>query len=136
MSMFFAALLLAQPSMPPIGQRTTPPGRLIAGATLIPDAAEDPLIAAAAAHPLGSLENPVRVGGPEGERAYLSRLRCSDGSTPRLGGRSDLGVGAFGSLVAAYRLSCGAAAADLVMDMYHDEHVEDRAPQGFSITPR
>ena len=136
MSIFFAALLLAQTTTPPIGQRTIPPGRLIAGATLIPDAAEDPVIAAAAAFPLGSAENPVRVGGPEGERGYLSRLRCSDGSTPRLGGRSDRGVGAFGSIVAAYRLDCGAAAAELVMDMYHGEHVEDRAPPGFAITPR
>jgi hypothetical protein len=134
--MFFAALLLAQPTTPPIGQRTIPPGRLIAGASLIPDAAEDPLIAAAAAFPLGSLENPVRVGGPEGERAYIARLRCSDGSAPRQGARSDRGVGAFGSVVAAYRLTCGSASADLVMDMYHDEHVEDRAPPGFTILPR
>jgi hypothetical protein len=78
----------------------------------------------------------VRVGGPAGERAYLARLRCSDGTAPRLGGRSDRGVGAFGSIVAAYRLNCAAASADLVMDMYHDEHVEDRAPPGFTIVPR
>ncbi len=136
MSMFFAALLLVQTTTPPIGQRTIPPGRLIAGASLIPDAAEDPVIAAAAAFPLGSIENPVRVGGPQGESAYLARLRCSDGSAPRVGGRSERGVGAFGSLVAAYRLNCGAAAADLVMDMYHDEHREDRAPPGFTILPR
>jgi hypothetical protein len=38
--------------------------------------------------------------------------------------------------VAAYRLTCGAAAAELVMDMYHGEHVENRAPPGFSILPR
>ena len=38
------------------------------------------LVAAAEAHPLGSLENPVRVGGPDGERAYLARLRCTNGS--------------------------------------------------------
>jgi excinuclease ABC subunit B len=82
MSMFFAALLLAQPSSPPIGQRTTPPARLIAGASLVPDADEDPMIAAAASFPLGSANNPVRVGGPSGEQAYLSRLRCSDGSAP------------------------------------------------------
>jgi hypothetical protein len=136
MSMFFAALLLAQPSSPPIGQRTTPPARLIAGASLVPDADEDPMIAAAASFPLGSANNPVRVGGPSGEQAYLSRLRCSDGSAPRLGGRTDRGVGAFGTVVAAYRLTCGAAAAELVMDMYHGEHVENRAPPGFSILPR
>ena len=38
------------------------------------------LVAAADAHPLGTLENPVRVGGPDGERAYLARLRCADGA--------------------------------------------------------
>ncbi len=136
MSIILAALLAAQPAMPPIGQRTAPPARLATGASLIPDAAEDPVIAAAAAFPLGSVQNPVRVGGPQGERGYLSRLRCADGSAPRLGARSERGVGAFGSVVAAYRLDCGAGAADLVMDMYHDEHVEDRAPPGFTIQPR
>ena len=31
-----------------------------------------------AKHPLGSQQNPVRVGGPAGERAYLARLRLAD----------------------------------------------------------
>jgi len=78
----------------------------------------------------------VRVGGPPGERAYLSRLRCADGGTPRLGARSDRGEGAFGSLVAAYRLECAGGGTEVVIDMYHEEHVEDRAPPGFSILPR
>jgi hypothetical protein len=135
MMMFFLSALAAQTAMPPIGQRTAQPAAVPA-ASLIPDADQDPVIAAAAAFPLGSMQNPVRVGGPAGERAYLARLRCADGSAPRLGERSDKGEGAFGSLVAAYRLECGASAADLVMDMYHDEHVENRAPPGFAIQPR
>lgn len=135
MSMFFAALLLAQAQMPPLGQRTVPPERLATGAALIPDAADDPLIAAAASHPLGSTDNPVRVGGPEGERAYLARLRCPDGSVPSAGPRTARGEGAFGSLVASYRVECGAVATDLVMDMYHGEHVENRAPPGFTLQP-
>jgi hypothetical protein len=61
-------------------------------------------IAAANAHPLGSRENPVRVGGPEGERAYLARLRCGDGNAPRIGEGVDMGVGAFGSIVDGFRL--------------------------------
>jgi hypothetical protein len=136
LTFFATALVAAQTQMPPIGQRAAPPARLAVGASLIPDADQDPLIAAAAAFPLGSAQNPVRVGGPAGERAYLSRLRCADGASPRLGARSDGGVGAFGSLVAAYRLECAAGATNVVIDMYHEEHVEDRAPPGFSIIPR
>lgn len=96
-------------------------------------------IAAAAAYPLGTAENPVRVGGPEGERAYLARLRCADGSGPRVGARGSAGIGAFGTIVDAYPLDCGSAApgqARIVMDMYHAEHREDRAPAGFRIEPR
>lgn len=135
MSIIIAALMALQPATPPVGQRTQPAERLATGASLIPD--EDPLIAAAAGFPLGSPENPVRVGGPEGEAAYLGRLRCADGAIPRVGARTQRGAGAFGSLVAAYELSCaGAAPGVLVMDMYHGEHAEDRAPPGFAITPR
>ena len=93
------------------------------------------LAAAAAAHPLGTPENPVRVGGPEGEHAYLGHLRCADGSQPRIGARSEAGVGAYGSVVGAYEVSCGGATARIVFDMYHAEHVETRAPAGFSYVP-
>lgn len=91
-------------------------------------------IAAAAAHPLGSAENPVRVAGPEGSQAYLARLRCSDGSAPKIGAKREGGVGAFGSIVDLYPLDCGAAAPgklDLRVDIYHEENVETRAPAGF-----
>lgn len=90
------------------------------------------LAAAAAAHPLGTAENPIRVGGPEGEHAYLGHLRCPDGSAPRIGGRSEAGIGAYGSVVAAYEVACAGGSASLVFDMYHEEHVETRAPAGFS----
>ena len=91
-------------------------------------------IAAAEAHPLGSRDNPVRVGGPEGERAYLARLRCADGSAPQVGSRMEAGVGAFGTVIAAYPVRCGGAEAHLAFDMYHEEHVETRAPAGFTLT--
>ena len=103
------------------------------------DAELESAVAAASVHPLGTLQNPIRVGGPEGERAYIARLRCADGSSPRIGTRSDAGVGAFGSVVGAYALDCGAAAPGrfmLVLDMYHAEHKENRAPTGFTITSR
>lgn len=103
------------------------------------DAELERAIAAAAAHPLGTPANPVRVGGPEGARAYLGRLRCSDGSVPRIGARAAAGVGAYGTVVDAWPLECSAAApgsASLTTDMYHGDHVEDRAPPGFTIDPR
>ena len=131
-------LLSAQQTMPPIGQRTAAPERILQG--LAAGASEEEAaIAAAQAHPLGTRENPVRVGGPEGEHAYIARLRCADGNAPRVGQRGSIGVGAFGSIVDAYPLDCGSAApghVTLIMDMYHEEHREDRAPAGFTILPR
>ena len=121
------------------GDRTVSPEQMLAELGLSPD--QDDLrqaIAAAAAHPLGTAENPVRVGGPHGERAYIARLRCADGSVPQVGPRTNAGVGAFGTVVDAYPLDCGAAAPGrftIVMDMYHEEHREDRAPAGFTIEP-
>lgn len=92
-------------------------------------------IAAASAFPLGTSQNPVRVGGPEGERAYLARLRCGDGAIPKIGARGEGGVGAFGSVVSSYPIDCGAAApgkVSLVFDIYHAEYAETRLPAGFT----
>lgn len=137
-----AVLFLAvqtTPPPPPIGQRDVAPGELLGQAQTGDVMAEiDAQAAAAAAHPLGTPENPVRVGGPDGERAYLARLRCADGQPPRIGERREAGVGAYGSIVASYALDCGAAApgrASLVLDMYHEEHRETRAPAGFTLVP-
>lgn len=129
----------AQAASPSVGQRTMSPDQLLASFGATPNSAEeDPTIAAAAAFPLGSTENPVRVGGPEGERAYLARLRCGNGAAPGIGARADGGVGAFGSVVNSYTLDCGSAApgrASIALDIYHGEHREDRAPPGFTISP-
>jgi hypothetical protein len=95
-------------------------------------------IAAAEAYPLGSLQNPVRIGGPEGAFAYLARLRCADGSAPKIGTKSAGGVGAFGSITEVYPVDCGAAGparTDLAFDLYHEGHVENRPPPGLRITP-
>ena len=122
-----------------IGARSAETVDLMAAGVIGDDADTARAVAAAAAFPLGSRENPVRVGGPEGERAYIARLRCADGSAPKVGGRGSAGVGAFGTVVDMYPLDCGAAAPGrimLVMDMYHEEHREDRAPPGFTIAPR
>jgi hypothetical protein len=137
-----AFLLIASPAaaQEKPGDRTVSPEQMLAELGLGPE--QDDLrdaLAAAAAHPLGTMENPVRVGGPEGERAYIARLRCADGSAPQVGPRANAGVGAFGTIVDVYPLDCGSAAPGrfgLVMDMYHEEHREDRAPPGFAIVPR
>jgi hypothetical protein len=138
-----AALLAAAPATaadPKPGDRTMSPEQMLREMGLAPDQ-EDirAAIEAAQAHPLGTSRNPVRVGGPEGERAYIARLRCADGSAPRVGQRGNAGVGAFGTIVDVYPLDCAGAAPgrfDIVMDMYHEEHRETRAPNGFTIVPQ
>lgn len=100
------------------------------------DAELERSIAAAAAHPLGTATNPVRVAGPEGAQAYVARLRCADGSAAQVGARRDGGVGAHGSVVHLYPIDCGAAAPgriDLLVDIYHEENVETRPPAGFRL---
>lgn len=137
-----AAGLGAAPSqaMQKIGERTASPEQILEQMGLgVSDEELARVVGAADAHPLGTPENPVRVGGPHGQRAYVSRLRCSDGERPKIGTRVSAGVGAFGTIVDAYPLDCGAAEPGqfrLVMDMYHDGHREDRAPAGFTIVPR
>ena len=135
-----AALATAAHAAEKIGARTSSPEQLLADLGLgVSDAELERAVAAAAAFPLGTIENPVRVGGPHGERAYIARLRCADGSRPRIGQRGSAGIGAFGTIVDIYPLDCGAAApgkVGLVMDMYHEEHREERAPAGFAIDPR
>ena len=91
-------------------------------------------IAAAAAHQLGTAANPVRAAGPEGAHAYLARLRCADGSSPTIGIPKEGGVGTYGTVLKLYQLDCGRAApgkVDLLVDLYHAEHAETRAPAGF-----
>lgn len=133
--LFAAAAITAAPAFakPP---REELPAPIDLFAEIDSGISDEAAIVAAAVHPLGTLQNPVRVGGPEGERAYLSRLRCADGSTPMIGRRGSAGVGAFGSITAAYDLDCGRAAPgklEVVMDMYHSEHRESRAPSGLTV---
>ena len=134
--LFAAVAVIAAPTFakPPREELPVPTDLF---AELSSDPFDEQAIRAAAAYPLGTVQNPVRVGGPEGERAYLARLRCADGSAPTIGRRGSAGVGAFGSITASYHLDCGAAAPgklELVMDMYHSEHREGRAPSGLTIS--
>ena len=90
-------------------------------------------IAEAERFPLGSKENPVRENGPAGQRAYLARLRCADGTAPKFARAGNVGDGPFGYIVDLYRVTCaGAPPVDVHMDMYHDGP-ETRPVPGFTI---
>src|SRR5215213_9420080 len=109
--LFATALVAAPAAAQKLGARTASPRQVLEGqAPLDPLAEAEQIAAAAAAHPLGTVENPVRVGGPEGARAYIARLRCADGSSPRVGPRRPGAVGAYGTLTELYPLDCGSAA--------------------------
>jgi hypothetical protein len=87
----------------------------------------------AEAHPLGSLANPVRENMPQGQVAYLGRLRCADGQTPAATRAGNVGIGVYKNIVDLYKVTCpGAAAVDVHMDMYHDGP-ELRPVPGFTL---
>jgi hypothetical protein len=132
----FALLAAGAAGAQRLGERTTPAETMLQGLSQGAgyEAEIGPQAAAAAAHPLGSAANPVRVGGPEGERAYLARLRCADGTSPAIGAREEGGVGAYGSVVGGYRLDCaGGVSGRVLFDIYHAEHQETAAPAGFTL---
>lgn len=87
-------------------------------------------------HPLGTLQNPVRVNGPAGQRDYLSRLICENNEQvsafSRLGSS---GIGSFGNITDIYEIICdtekGAITYSIYMDMYHANYVETRPAKGF-----
>jgi hypothetical protein len=113
-------------------------GRAMRGESQMSGRALDRRVAEAERHPLGSRQNPVRAEMPPGQRAYLARLRCSDGRAPEYVRTGNLGPGVYGNIIDAYRVSCGDAApgtVEIIMDMYHPGHVEERAVPGFTIVP-
>lgn len=132
-----AALLAAPAGAQKLGARTASPDQVLGQeAALDPLAEAEQIATAVAAHPLGSVENPVRVGGPEGARAYIARLRCANESRPAIGSRSTSGVGPYGALTERYVLDCGdfvPGRQTVYFDFYHEEHVERRAADRFRI---
>ena len=88
--------------------------------------------------PLGSAGNPVRAYMPEGQRAYLARMRCSNGRAPTFNRIGNMGPGPYGSIIDAYQVDCaGASPASSVvhLDMYHPGYSEAAAVPGFTIVP-
>jgi hypothetical protein len=93
-------------------------------------------IASAEAFPLGSGKNPVRANMPKGERAYLSRLRCSDGAAPLFDRSGSVGLSPYGFTMDLYQVICsGAKPVEVYMDMYH-EGGETRPLPGFAIVDK
>jgi hypothetical protein len=93
-------------------------------------------IAAAQAYPLGSKENPIRSDMPAGERAYLERLRCSDGNAPAFERAGSVGTGPYGGILDLYNLRCLSgqpATSSVYVDMYHSNYAEDEPVPGFTI---
>ena len=81
----------------------------------------------------GSKGNPVRCNGPRGERAYLSRLRCSDGKAPAFNRIGSFEQGPYGHILDGYNVKCeDKDPVTVFMDMYH-EHVEKEPVPGFTI---
>lgn len=90
-------------------------------------------IAAAEQNPLGSKQNPVRENGPGGERAYLAKLRCTDGQAPAFRREGNIGRGPYGYIVDLYQVTCpGQSTVPVHIDMYHDGG-ETRPVPGFAI---
>jgi hypothetical protein len=133
-----AVALLSAPALamkPPRAESPAPRENLEAFGSGSSDDELNRAIAAAQAHPLGSLENPIRVAGPDGENAYLARLRCADGSVPKIVAKAPGGPDAYGSMVDMVSLDCGVASPGkrtLAIDVYHEENVERRPPAGFT----
>lgn len=138
------------------------PCRLLAAALLVSAASTG---AAQDTTPGASRQSAIEVCMPPGQREYLSRLACADGSRPAyervgsVGNRNPLPADldnaqrdrllqamleteplADGAVdyhvVDLYRLSCGAQHTEVHLDMYHcDAAPPGVAPAGFSLQP-
>lgn len=84
-------------------------------------------------HPLGDSKNPILCNMPEGERAYLNRLRCEDGTIPTYERLGSYGESPYKNILDGYEVKCGEQTYMVFMDMYHPGIVEDEAVSGFSI---
>ena len=131
-----AALALALSASPALADRTDKAlDRMMAGESYLQGKDLEKAIKKAEEHPLGSAKNPVRTTMPQGQRLYLSRLRCSDGKVPTFYRQGNVGEGPFGNIVDLYKVSCPGAEpleSDVYMDMYHGGFIEERIVPGFA----
>ncbi|WP_373492367.1 hypothetical protein [Parasphingorhabdus sp.] len=131
MFLLSGSLLIAHPA-----SARDPLTAMLAGDSALQGKKLDRAMEKASGHPFGSAENPVRASTPVGQRAYLDRLRCADGSTPSYSRGGSVGDSPYGNIMDRYHVDCGAAgpgSAQIYMDMYHKGHVESAAVPGFTI---
>jgi hypothetical protein len=129
-----AALVLASLSMP--AQADMSLEKMLRGEPAMRGKKLKKAIAKAEAQPLGSRENPVRATMPQGQRAYLQRLRCANGVPPEFRRQGSAGPGPYGSIIDIYLLHCAdstPAEVTVFMDMYHGGYAENRAVPGFTM---
>jgi hypothetical protein len=122
--------------MPTAALAFDPLADMLAGRSAMKGKKLERAIEKAAKHPLGSAENPVRAHMPQGQRAYLAKLRCADGKAPTYFREGNFGIGVYRNIVDGYRVTCDGSepASSLVyMDMYHAGHVENAAVPGFTL---
>ena len=109
--------------------------RMMAGESWLQGKDLEKAIEKAEKHPLGSAQNPVRVARPQGQRLYLSRLRCSNGKAPEFYRAGNVGEGPFGNIVDLYIVTCRGGEpkqSEIYMDMYHAGFIETRPVPGFN----
>ena len=104
------------------------------GSGAAPAAAPTAGAAAQTSPALGSMDNPVKCDMPGGQRAYLQRLKCADGTRPTFHRVGSFGKGPHGNILDGYDVKCGAGEPVRVyMDMYHAGFVEKDAVPVFTI---
>lgn len=124
-----AAMVLA----PPVSAQQTS-GSIEVGSMFQGNKTITPDWAAINGHPLGTPENPVRVHGPLGQMAYLSRLICTGGGAPSFTSMGMHGMGPYGTIIDGYTVTCGSATQRVFLDKYHVmDYVERRPVPGFTI---
>ena len=131
-SMFAVALFVTLLAMPALAQQASGPLDVFTPAegrtTIRPD------WRTINANPLGDYYNPVRVHGPFGRRAYLSRLVCPEGGVPVFTQAGQHGRGPYGSPLEIFVVSCANLARRVHIDVFHvPEYIGRRAIDGFTI---
>ncbi len=91
--------------------------------------------ASAPAGPLGSVTNPVRCEGKQGEIAYLSRLRCPSGGAPHFHFGQRGPRGPYRNETDRFELRCvwDDRSTRIFVDRHHPGHGEQQPIPGFAL---
>lgn len=87
-------------------------------------------------HKLGSVGNPVKAAGQQGQIDYIESLDCENGAIPEYKRVRSVGVGPYGNMMDKYVLRCDSGESvemhEIYIDLHHDE-TETEPPEGFTI---